>query len=90
MWDLPGPGIEPMVPALAGGFLPIEPPGKSYIFQLLYLFIWYFLCGFNFLLPEVSFLVVLSERTVNNKHATIFLEKEVFTFCQLPNDNLTA
>ena len=29
VWDLPGPGIEPMSPALAGG-LPIpEPPGKS-------------------------------------------------------------
>ena len=29
MWDLPGPGIEPMPPALAGGFLTTEPPGKS-------------------------------------------------------------
>ena len=29
MWDLPGPGIEPMSPALAGGFLTTAPPGKS-------------------------------------------------------------
>ena len=29
MWDLPGPGLEPMSPALAGGFLTIVPPGKS-------------------------------------------------------------
>ena len=28
MWDLPGPGIEPMSPALAGGFFTTEPPGK--------------------------------------------------------------
>ena len=28
MWDLPGPGIEPVSPALAGGFFTIEPPGK--------------------------------------------------------------
>ena len=28
MWDLPGPGIEPVSPALVGGFLPTEPPGK--------------------------------------------------------------
>ena len=28
MWDLPGPGIKPMPPALAGRFLPTEPPGK--------------------------------------------------------------
>ena len=30
MWDLPGPGIEPMSPALAGEFLTTGPPGKSY------------------------------------------------------------
>ena len=28
-WDLPGPGIEPLSPALAGGFLTTVPPGKS-------------------------------------------------------------
>ena len=28
MWDLPGPGIKPMSPALAGGYLTTEPPGK--------------------------------------------------------------
>ena len=29
IWDLPGPGLEPMSPALAGGFLTTAPPGKS-------------------------------------------------------------
>ena len=29
MWDLPGPGIGPVSPALAGGFLTTVPPGKS-------------------------------------------------------------
>ena len=29
MWDLPGPGIKPMSPALAGRFLITAPPGKS-------------------------------------------------------------
>ena len=28
-WDLPGPGLEPVSPALAGGFLTTAPPGKS-------------------------------------------------------------
>ena len=28
MWDLPGSGIEPMSPALAGGFFTTGPPGK--------------------------------------------------------------
>ena len=29
MWDLPRPGLEPVSPALAGGFLTTAPPGKS-------------------------------------------------------------
>ena len=28
MWDLPGPGLEPASPALAGGFSTTAPPGK--------------------------------------------------------------
>ena len=35
MWDLPGPGIEPVFPALAGGFLTTAPPGKSLLFFLM-------------------------------------------------------
>ena len=31
MWDLPRPGLERVFPALAGGFLTTEPPGKSYV-----------------------------------------------------------
>ena len=29
MWDLTGPGHEPVSPASAGGFLTTAPPGKS-------------------------------------------------------------
>ena len=29
MWDVPGPGIEPVSPALAGRFLSTVPLGKS-------------------------------------------------------------
>ena len=31
MWDLRGPGLEPVCPALAGGFLTTVPPGKPCI-----------------------------------------------------------
>ena len=34
MWDLPRPGIEPVSPALAGGFLSTAPPGKSLLLVL--------------------------------------------------------
>ena len=30
MWNLPGPGLEPVSPALAGGFLTTAPPGKPH------------------------------------------------------------
>ena len=30
LWDIRRPGIEPASPALAGGFFPTEPPGKSW------------------------------------------------------------
>ena len=33
-WDLPGPGIEPMSPALVAGFFTTEPPGKPYSYYL--------------------------------------------------------
>ena len=44
MWDLPGPGLKPVSPALAGGFLTTAPPGKpreilSYLFCILYLLV---------------------------------------------------
>ena len=34
MWDPPGPGIEPVSPALAGGLPTTAPPGKSQFFCL--------------------------------------------------------
>ena len=33
MWDLPRPGLEPVSPALAGGFSTTAPPGKLMIFN---------------------------------------------------------
>ena len=33
LWDLPGPGIKPVSPALAGGFSTTAPPGKSRMFR---------------------------------------------------------
>ena len=33
MWDLPGPGLEPVSPALSGGFLTIASPGKASKFK---------------------------------------------------------
>ena len=48
MWDLPGPGLEPVSPALAGGFLTTAPPGKPpnlfsfffLIFEIYFIYLW--------------------------------------------------
>ena len=45
MWDLPGPGLEPMSPALAGGFLTTAPPGQSpdlFLFFFFKVYIYFF------------------------------------------------
>ena len=34
MWDLPRPGLEPVSPALAGGFSTTAPPGKPWLYSL--------------------------------------------------------
>ena len=43
MWDLPRPGLEPVTPALAGGFSTTAPPGKPqhYYFKMCNIMIWY-------------------------------------------------
>ena len=41
MWDLPGSGIEPVSPALAGGFFTSESPGKP--IRLVFFFFSFFL-----------------------------------------------
>ena len=38
MWGLPGPGLEPVFPALAGRFLTTGPPGKPLIYFYLFIF----------------------------------------------------
>ena len=43
MWDLPGPGLEPVSPALAGGFSTTAPPGKPCFSFFYFLFLYFFL-----------------------------------------------
>ena len=53
MWSLPGPGIKPVSSALAGGFLSIVPPGKSYNF----LFFFFFFDLFFLIIQYVSIIL---------------------------------
>ena len=44
MWDLPGPGLEPVSSALTGGFLTTVPPGKpQHLFFKLHIYLINFL-----------------------------------------------
>ena len=41
MWDLPGPGIKPLSPALAGGFFTAEPVRKPQtVFEIMFRIEW--------------------------------------------------
>ena len=54
MWDIPGPGIESMSPALAGRFLTTAPPGKSLILLFtIYLFIYLAVLGLSCGMPDL-------------------------------------
>ena len=44
MWNLPGPGLEPVSPALAGRFLTTAPPGKSSKLDFILLVDWAISC----------------------------------------------
>ena len=60
VWDLLGPGLEPVSPALVGGLLTTVPPGQSlFYFILFYLFIFIFL---KFILFIFLFLAALGFR----------------------------
>ena len=59
MWDLPGPGLEPVSPALAGGFLITVPPGKpTEAFQfdvpLIYFCCLYFWCHIQKIIAKIN------------------------------------
>ena len=81
MSDLPGPGIEPMSPALAGGFLTTVPPGKPLYYLLAcFLFVTSVLFSFfpsNFFWIELFlflfFLMIPFISTISFKVYLIFL-----------------
>ena len=66
MWDLPGPGLERLSPALAGRFLTTAPPGKPHTYFLFWLFLNYFpiwvttLSSCHFSLLSITFFSVRS------------------------------
>ena len=67
MWDLPGAGLEPVSPALAGGFLTTVPPGKSLFLRLLFVFIksvpnLYYFMHLKALSPQAFYLTIKEVR----------------------------
>ena len=51
MWDLPGPGIDPGSPTLAGRLSTTGPPGKSHINSLAFFFFWSHCVSCGILVP---------------------------------------
>ena len=69
-WDLRGPGIKPMPPALVGGFVTTEPPEKS--FQVVFVF-----------LPWECFAHGFSKFNVHTKHPAMLcsVAQSCLTLC---------
>ena len=80
MWDLPGPGLEPMSPALAGRFLTTVPPGKSAHFLIGSFGFFFF---FFLILSYISCLYVLEINSLSvSQFVNIFSSLQVvFSFC---------
>ncbi|KAJ8797001.1 hypothetical protein J1605_001811 [Eschrichtius robustus] len=87
MWDLPGPGVEPVSPALAGGPPTTAPPGKSLYFlnsdftrnpiSSLNLYIWH---HENTKL-SLSLTAVHTFSYLVCPHSTFYLFHRIFHFC---------
>ena len=73
MWDLPGPGIEPMSSALVGRFLSTRPPGKS---QFL----------LNFVLFSIKHLSKWKEKPSSYLSIMLLLQPRVTNHAGLPRD----
>ena len=71
MWDLPGLGIEPVPPALAGWFLTTAPPGKSYKYLLNEWNLIYRLGGYFWALHSLLEDLMKAWEVVRNGWATI-------------------
>ena len=76
MWDLPGPGLKPISPALAGKFLTTVPPGKPSI--LLLMGIWVVSSVGLFVYPGPPCLPT----HVTSPHPPIFPRDRAWPICQ--------
>ena len=70
MWDLPRPGLEPVSPALAGGFLTTAPPRKPYAFVFV----------------ENLFILILTKQNLKGKVDSILLERMLANMCSTPGN----
>ena len=55
MWDLPGPGLEPVSPALPGSFSTTAPPGKPLNILLLGIIIVVIFADVHYQIEHVTF-----------------------------------
>ena len=65
MWDLPRPGLEPVFPALAGGFLTTAPPGKPHAAGM-------FMQKYVFELSVLNSFWYLSSSGITRSHGFVF------------------
>ena len=57
--NLPGPGLEPVSPALAGGFLTTVPPGKPYPINFLFNLLWFVVIFLHCMLTDFDIYIYI-------------------------------
>ena len=74
MWDLPGPGLESVFPALAGGFLTAEPPGKpsNTLILIIYMYICIYIYIYVYIINGLLDLFEKLLRIMYYKHKHIY------------------
>ena len=71
MWDLPGPGLEPVSSALTGGFLTTAPPALAPFIGERYLETKIWVLG-GLIFIGVSLIPALSSDRAGNQHSFVF------------------
>ena len=70
MWDLPGPGLKPVSPALAGEFLTTVPPGKSNTAIII-----------NQIIKLIDKLIIFKIKVIDTENSSLFNYSMTFYYC---------
>ena len=93
MWDLPRPGLEPVSPALAGGFSTTAPPGKPSFLHLSCVFTFLEIIKHNMpkmLLFSSIFNIKMATQKVTKFDKSVFLNACYYDSCHIQSNKVVS